>query len=156
MNNKYITVASGDGIGPEIMGSVLKILKAAKVPLQFHHIDIGEKIYNQGFTSGISDEAWDTVKRNKILLKAPITTPLGKGYKSLNVTLRRSLELYANIRPTQSYLPYIKNGKEMNVVIVRENEEDLYSGVEYKITYETVRKSPRHAPKNPTPPKIMK
>ena len=98
-------------------------------------IEIGEALYLKGFGSGISDQAMDTVKRNKILLKAPITTPQGKGYKSLNVTFRKSLGLYANIRPTISYHPFVKtNHPNMDIVIVRENEEDLYSGIEYMST----------------------
>ena len=134
MSNNRITVAYGDGIGPEIMESVLKILRYAKTGLEIETIEIGEKIYKKGFSSGISDDVWKVLKRNKVLLKAPITTPLGKGYKSLNVTFRRTLELFANIRPSLSYYPYVGKFKNMDVVIVRENEEDLYSGIEYKIT----------------------
>ncbi len=134
MSNNRITVAYGDGIGPEIMESVLKILSYAKTGLEIETIEIGEKVYKKGFSSGIFDDVWEVLKRNKILLKAPITTPLGKGYKSLNVTFRRTLELFANIRPSLSYYPYVGKFKNMDVVIVRENEEDLYSGIEYKIT----------------------
>lgn len=134
MTNNRITVAYGDGIGPEIMESVLKILSYAKTGLEIETIEIGEKIYKKGFSSGISDDVWEVIKRNKVLLKAPITTPLGKGYKSLNVTFRRTLELFANIRPSLSYYPYVGKFKNMDVVIIRENEEDLYSGVEYRIT----------------------
>jgi isocitrate dehydrogenase len=134
MMNNRITVAYGDGIGPEIMESVLKILSQAKTGLEVETIEIGEKIYKKGFSSGISDEVWEVIRRNKVLLKAPITTPLGKGYKSLNVTFRRTLELFANIRPSLSYYPFVGKFKNMDVVIVRENEEDLYSGIEYRIT----------------------
>ena len=134
MTNNRITVAYGDGIGPEIMESVLKILSHAKAGLEIETIEIGEKIYKKGFSSGISDDVWEVIKRNKVLLKAPITTPLGKGYKSLNVTFRRTLELFANIRPSLSYYPFVGKFKNMDVVIVRENEEDLYSGIEYRIT----------------------
>ena len=83
-----ITVAHGDGIGPEIMDATLRILQAADAPLAYDVIQIGEPVYLAGITSGIPDEAWDTIRRNKVLLKAPITTPLGGGYKSLNVTIR--------------------------------------------------------------------
>ncbi|MFK7761010.1 MAG: NADP-dependent isocitrate dehydrogenase [Candidatus Midichloriaceae bacterium] len=134
MTNNRITVAYGDGIGPEIMESVLKILSYAKTGLEIETIEIGEKIYKKGFSSGISEDVWEVIKRNKVLLKAPITTPLGKGYKSLNVTFRRTLELFANIRPSLSYYPYVGKFKNMDVVIIRENEEDLYSGIEYRIT----------------------
>ncbi len=133
--NTNITVAYGDGIGPEIMEATLLILKKAEARLAIDTIEIGEALYLKGFGSGISDQAMDTVKRNKILLKAPITTPQGKGYKSLNVTFRKSLGLYANIRPTISYHPFVKtNHPNMDIVIVRENEEDLYSGIEYMST----------------------
>jgi isocitrate dehydrogenase len=137
MSNNRITVAYGDGIGPEIMKSVLKIISHAKTGLEVETIEIGEKIYKKGYASGIPDDVWEIIKRNKVLLKAPITTPLGKGYKSLNVTFRRSLGLFSNIRPSLSYYPYVGKFKNMDVVIVRENEEDLYSGIEYRITQNT-------------------
>ena len=137
MSNNRIAVAYGDGIGPEIMESVLKIISHAKTGLEVETIEIGEKIYKKGYASGIPDDVWEIIKRNKVLLKAPITTPLGKGYKSLNVTFRRSLGLFSNIRPSLSYYPYVGKFKNMDVVIVRENEEDLYSGIEYRITQNT-------------------
>ena len=133
-----ITVAYGDGIGPEIMEATLKILQAAKVSISIDTIDIGEKQYARGFSSGIPDSCWETIKNNKIILKAPITTPQGKGHKSLNVTLRKSLGLYANLRPVISYHPFVKNNfPNINLVIVRENEEDLYAGIEYRLTSQT-------------------
>jgi isocitrate dehydrogenase len=132
-----ITVAAGDGIGPEIMESTLRILDAAGADLVCDHVEIGEKVYEQGHTSGIPPEAWETIRRNRVLLKAPITTPLGGGYKSLNVTLRKSLNLFANVRPTKSYAPYVSSSHPgMNLVVVRENEEDLYAGIEHQQTQE--------------------
>ncbi|NNF35852.1 MAG: NADP-dependent isocitrate dehydrogenase [Saprospiraceae bacterium] len=136
---KTISVAKGDGIGPEIMDAVLKILKAAEARLNYEEIEIGEKVYLSGNTSGISKEAWNTIRKNKIFLKAPITTPQGGGYKSLNVTLRKTLGLYANIRPCKSYHPFIDTKhQEMDVTIIRENEEDLYAGIEHRQTDEVV------------------
>lgn len=127
-----ITVAYGDGIGPEIMEATLHILREAGADITVETIEVGERVYHMGATSGILPSAWETLKRNKVLLKAPITTPQGKGYKSLNVTMRKTLGLYANIRPTQSYHPFVKtNHPKMDMVIVRENEEDLYAGIEY-------------------------
>jgi isocitrate dehydrogenase len=127
-----ITVAYGDGIGPEIMEATLHILREAGANITVETIEVGERIYNQGASSGILPSAWETLRRNKVLLKAPITTPQGKGYKSLNVTMRKALGLYANIRPTQAYHPFVKtNHPKMDLVIVRENEEDLYAGIEY-------------------------
>ncbi|NBO18567.1 MAG: NADP-dependent isocitrate dehydrogenase [Proteobacteria bacterium] len=128
-----ITVAYGDGIGPEIMEATLHILREAGAQITIETIEVGERVYNMGATSGILPAAWDTLKRNKVLLKAPITTPQGKGYKSLNVTMRKTLGLYANIRPTQSYHPFVKtHHPKMDLVIVRENEEDLYAGIEHR------------------------
>lgn len=131
-----IAFAKGDGIGPEISDVVLKVFKAAKVDLEFDFIDIGEALYLRGISSGIDDKAWSIIKQNKILLKGPITTPLGKGYKSLNVTFRKTLGLYANIRPVMSYSPFIE-GPIMDMVVIRENEEDLYAGIEYMPTFDT-------------------
>ena len=132
-----ITVAHGDGIGPEIMDATLRILQAADAPLAYDVIQIGEPVYLAGITSGIPDEAWDTIRRNKVLLKAPITTPLGGGYKSLNVTIRKSLNLFANVRQSKSYSPYVASTHPgVNVVIIRENEEDVYAGIEHQQTPE--------------------
>lgn len=130
-----ITIAYGDGIGPEIMQATLKVLTAAKAQIDLKEIEIGKKVYLQGYTSGIPDSAWETLKSTGVLLKGPITTPQGGGYKSLNVTLRKTLGLYANVRPTVSYAPYVDtNYPNINLVIVRENEEDLYSGIEHRQT----------------------
>ncbi len=132
-----ITIAYGDGIGPEIMQATLNILTAANAQIEPYVIEIGEKVYLQGYTSGIPDPAWDLLKRNKVLLKGPITTPQGGGYKSLNVTLRKTLGLFANVRPCISYYPYVPTKfPAIDLVIIRENEEDLYSGIEYRSTDE--------------------
>ncbi|OGT56236.1 MAG: isocitrate dehydrogenase [Gammaproteobacteria bacterium RIFCSPHIGHO2_12_FULL_43_28] len=132
-----ITIAYGDGIGPEIMRATLKILTAANARIEPEVIEIGEKAYQQGFTSGIPDEAWQSLKRTKVLLKSPITTPQGGGYKSLNVTLRKTLSLYANVRPCVAYAPYVETAfPKLDLVIVRENEEDLYAGIEHRQTDE--------------------
>src|SRR5216110_1808483 len=130
-----ITVAHGDGIGPEIMEATLQILKEGGAKLAIERIDIGEKVYLAGNTSGIEPSAWDSLRNTKVFLKAPITTPQGGGYKSLNVTVRKTLGLYANVRPCVSYHPFIETKHPgMDVVIVRENEEDLYAGIEYRQT----------------------
>ncbi len=132
-----ITVAHGDGIGPEIMDATLKIILAAGADLEIENIDIGEKVYLSGNTAGIAPESWESLRRTKVFLKAPITTPQGGGYKSLNVTTRKTLGLYANVRPCISYHPYVATKHPvMDVVIVRENEEDLYAGIEHQQTDE--------------------
>lgn len=136
MSNK-ITVAYGDGIGPEIMKACLKIMQASGANLDIAEVEIGEKLYQAGHTSGIRDEDWKKIVDNKIFYKAPITTPQGGGYKSLNVTVRKTLGLYANIRPVKSLHPYIETKHpRMDTVIVRENEEDLYAGIEHRQTQE--------------------
>jgi len=130
-----ITVAFGDGIGPEIMEATLRILSAAGARIQPEAIEIGEAVYKRGHTSGIEESSWDSLRRTKVFLKAPITTPQGGGYKSLNVTIRKSLGLYANVRPCVTLHPVLPVGpKGMNLVIVRENEEDLYAGIEHRQT----------------------
>jgi len=130
-----ITVAHGDGIGPEIMAATLHILKEAGANLEIETIDIGEKVYLAGNSSGIEPSAWESLRRTKVFLKAPITTPQGGGYKSLNVTVRKTLGLYANVRPCVSYHPFVETKHpSMDVVIVRENEEDLYAGIEHRQT----------------------
>ncbi len=132
-----ITMAWGDGIGPEIMNSTLQILAAAGARLNIQEVEIGEKVYLRGIDSGMEHSAWDSLRATKVLLKAPITTPQGGGYKSLNVTIRKTLGLYANVRPCQSYHPFVKTKHpNMDVVIIRENEEDTYAGIEYRQTRE--------------------
>ena len=139
MNKHRITVAKGDGIGPEIMDATLEILSASGANLEIDEIQVGEKVYLSGNTSGISNSAWDSIRQNKVFLKAPITTPQGGGYKSLNVSMRKALGLYANIRPCVSYHPYVKtNHPTMDLVIIRENEEDLYAGIEHQQTDEVI------------------
>ncbi len=134
-----ITLAKGDGIGPEIMDATLGILNAAGADITFEEIEVGEQMYLNGHTTGISDDVWDTIRKNKIMFKAPITTPQGGGYKSLNVTMRKTLGLYSNIRPCVSMHPFVQTKHpEMDVVIIRENEEDLYAGIEHQQTDEVV------------------
>lgn len=136
---RKITIAKGDGIGPEIMDATLEIIKAAGAQIEIEEIEVGEKVYLAGNTSGISKESWDIIRRNKVFLKAPITTPQGGGYKSLNVTTRKFLGLYANVRPCVSFNPFVKTKHPvMDIVIIRENEEDLYAGIEHQQTDEVV------------------
>ena len=138
MNMKRITIAKGDGIGPEIMDATLEIIKASGAKIEIDEIEIGEKVYLSGNTSGIADTSWDTLKQNKVFLKAPITTPQGGGYKSLNVTARKALGLYANVRPCVTYTPFVDSKHQMDLVIIRENEEDLYAGIEHQQTDEVI------------------
>jgi len=133
MTKTPITVARGDGIGPEIMDATLKILEAAGAQLDIEEIEIGKAVYESGIANGIAESAWESLQRTKVFLKAPITTPQGGGFKSLNVTIRKSMGLFANVRPCVAYAPYVKTyHPKMDLVIVRENEEDLYGGIEYR------------------------
>jgi isocitrate dehydrogenase len=135
-----VTVAHGDGIGPEIMAAVLRILEAADAPLDLDRVDIGLVAYEAGHATGITPEAWETIRRNPTFLKAPITTPQGGGYRSLNVTIRTTLGLYANVRPTTAFSPFVVSlHPGMDLVIVRENEEDLYAGIEFQPTAEVTK-----------------
>ncbi len=133
-----ISIAYGDGIGPEIMEATLFVLKEGGASLDLHPVDIGEKVYLKGIPNGIEPSTWEMIKKTKAFLKAPITTPQGGGFKSLNVTIRTTLGLYANVRPCVAYFPYVETKHPgMDVVIVRENEEDLYMGLEYQLTENT-------------------
>jgi len=134
---RKITVAYGDGIGPEIMRAVLHILEAADANIEPEVIEIGKNVYLKGVSAGIEPQAWESLRRTRVFLKAPITTPQGGGYKSLNVTARTMLGLYANVRPCRSFFPFVKtNHPKTDIVIVRENEEDLYAGIEHRQTRE--------------------
>ncbi len=138
-SNVPITVAHGDGIGPEITGAVIRILLAAGARIAIEPVQVGKTVYDYGVTSGIGPEAWESIRGTKVLLKGPVTTPQGGGYKSVNVTLRKALGLYANVRPCQAYAPYVfTRHPGMNVVIIRENEEDLYAGIEHRQTDEVM------------------
>src|SRR6266480_3948758 len=134
-----ITVAYGDGIGPEIMEATLHIIKAAGARIEIEPVEVGEKVYLRGISAGIEPGAWESLRRTRVFLKAPITTPQGGGYKSLNVTTRTMFGLYANVRPCVAYYPFVKTlHPNMDVVIIRENEEDLYTGIEYRQTNDMV------------------
>ncbi len=137
IQNTRITVARGDGIGPEIMDATLHVIQAAGARIEVEEIEVGEKVYLRGISTGIEPSAWESLRRTKVFLKAPITTPQGGGYKSLNVTTRTMFGLYANVRPAVSYYPFVDTKHpDMDVVIIRENEEDLYTGIEYRQTHD--------------------
>lgn len=134
---KEITVFRGDGIGPEITDAVLKILDAANAPLSYDIYDVGEAQYNK-HGAYISEEAFASFDRTKILLKSPITTPIGKGFRSLNVQIRNKYDLYANIRPAKSNAAVVTPFTNIDLIVFRENTEDLYVGVEEQIDENTV------------------
>lgn len=133
MKRYQVAVARGDGIGPEIMEAVLAILKEAGSPLSYQEVEVGQKAYEAGVLNGISGKTWEIIRESRAFLKAPITTPQGKGFRSVNVSLRSGLELYANVRPIRSYPTLISTRHPpIDLVIVRENREDLYVGREYQ------------------------
>lgn len=130
-----ITVAYGDGIGPEIMRASLHIIQEAGADLAIEEVQVGEKVYLSGNLNGIDPGAWESLRRTKVFYKAPLTTPQGTGFKSVNVTTRKLFGLYANVRPSVSYMPYVDSKHpNMDLVIIRENEEDLYAGIEYRLS----------------------
>jgi isocitrate dehydrogenase len=136
---QLVTVAAGDGIGPEITAATLKVLKAVRAPLSFQSVEMGLQSWHQGLSSGVSAESLDAVRNSGVLLKGPMTTPQGSGMKSLNVTLRKSLGLYANVRPVRAYVPFVaSHHPQADLVIIRENEEDLYAGIEHRQTQDVV------------------
>ena len=134
---KTITVFKGDGIGPEITDAVLKILDEAKAPLEYEIFRVGAAEYEENGAL-IPDAAFASFEKNKVLLKSPITTPIGKGFRSLNVTLREKYDLYANIRPAKSNAAVETPFRDVDIVTFRENTEDLYVGVEKQIDPDTV------------------
>jgi len=138
MSKFKISVAKGDGIGPEIMDAVLSIFEAAKVPLTYEFIDMGKALFEQGFSTGMTDEAKASVERNGLLFKGPMETPKGKGMKSINVTARKAWSTFANRRHFKSLhgvdTVFSKAGIPIDITIVRENIEDTYGGVEHMLT----------------------
>ena len=134
-----ITVARGDGIGPEIMDAVLFVMNAAGARLKVEEVPAGEQVYRRGHLGGLDAAGWGSIRRTRVFLKGPITTPQGYGNKSLNVTARTTLGLFANVRPCVSYHPYVRTRHpRMDVVIIRENEEDLYAGIEHRQTDDVI------------------
>lgn len=134
---RAITFARGDGIGPEIMEAVLTVLDAAGADLALEEAVIGRRVYESGVASGIEPATWASLGRSRVFLKAPVSTPQGGGFKSVNVTTRKTLGLFANVRPCPGYHPFVPSRHPaMDLVIVRENEEDTYAGIEHRATAE--------------------
>lgn len=133
---RTITLINGDGIGPEISESVVKIIKASGLEINWDIQTAGSDVIEKEGTP-LPQRVLDSIKRNKVALKAPVTTPIGKGFRSVNVQLRKSLDLFANLRPCKN-LPGVETRfKDVDLVVVRENTEDLYAGVEEQIDENT-------------------
>ena len=129
---RTVTLIPGDGIGPEISQSVVKIFEAAKVPIKFEIVEAGAKVMDQEKTP-LPQAVLDSIQKNKVALKGPITTPIGSGFRRVNVALRQYFDLYANVRPVKSIKGVPSRYEEVDLIIVRENTEDLYAGIEHKI-----------------------
>lgn len=138
--NARVALAPGDGIGPEITEAVLAIFEAAKVPVTFERIEMGQQVYSRGVSSGITAEAMATIERLGVLFKGPMETPKGKGVKSINVTARKVWNTYANKRVFRSLqgvdTPFSRAGIPIHLTLVRENIEDTYGGIEHFLTHD--------------------
>lgn len=131
-----ITLVNGDGIGPEISASVMEIIQAAGLKIDWDIQTAGADVIEQEGVP-LPKRVLDSIRKNKVALKAPVTTPIGKGFRSVNVQLRKDLDLYANLRPCKN-LPGVETRfKDVDLVVVRENTEDLYAGVEEQIDKNT-------------------
>lgn len=127
-----VTLIPGDGIGPEVINAMVKVLQVCKVPIEWERVEAGEGLIEK-YNTPLPDYVIDSIKKNKIAIKGPITTPVGKGFKSVNVTLRQNLDLYVNLRPIKSFKGIKSRYENVDLVIVRENTEDLYAGIEHKV-----------------------
>ena len=133
---RKITVLPGDGIGPEVVDAALAIVTATSAPVEFEKCEAGARAFQKGIVTGIPKETIESIERTRVVLKGPLETPLGYGGRSANVTLRTLFETYGNIRPVRE-LPGVQTaftGRKLDIVIVRENIEDLYAGIEYMQT----------------------
>ncbi len=130
---KYtITLIPGDGIGPEVTSAARMVLEASGVNINWEIVEAGEKVIKK-YGTPLPKHLLDTIRKNKVALKGPVTTPIGGGFRSINVTLRKSLDLYANVRPIKNYPGIPSKYSDIDLVIVRENTEGLYSGIEHMV-----------------------
>jgi isocitrate dehydrogenase len=131
-----VTLIPGDGIGPEVVTAARRIVEATGAPIEWEECEAGAEVFRKGLPSGVPDETMASVSRTRVALKGPLETPVGFGEKSANVTLRKLYETYANVRPVRE-LPGVRtpySGRGIDLVVVRENVEDLYAGIEYMQT----------------------
>ncbi len=133
---KLVTLIPGDGIGPEVVDATVRIIEATGAQIEWEERHAGERIFLEGLPSGVPQDTIDSIRKTRVVLKGPLGTPVGYGEKSANVTLRKLFETYGNIRPAREYpgvrTPY--SGRGIDLVVVRENVEDLYAGIEYMLT----------------------
>ncbi|MGH9433268.1 MAG: NADP-dependent isocitrate dehydrogenase [Terriglobia bacterium] len=133
---KLVTLIPGDGIGPEIVKAACRIIEATGAPVDWEEREAGAEVFKKGLPSGVAPETIESVRKTRVVLKGPLTTPVGFGEKSANVTLRKLFETYGNIRPVREMpgVPTPYSGRNVDLVVVRENIEDLYAGIEYMQT----------------------
>ena len=127
-----VTLIPGDGIRPEVTNAMVKVVEASGAKINWEKVQAGEAVIEK-YNTAIPDYVIDSIKKNKVAIKGPITTPVGRGFKSVNVTLRQKLDLYVNLRPIKSFKGIKSRYEDVDLVIVRENTEDLYAGIEHKI-----------------------
>jgi isocitrate dehydrogenase (NAD+) len=127
-----VTLIPGDGIGPELAEATRRVLDASGVEFEWEVLDAGEAVMAEHGTP-LPEHVLESIRRNKVALKGPITTPVGEGFRSVNVTLRQVLGLYANLRPARSMQGVVSRYEDVDLVIVRENTEDLYAGIEHMV-----------------------
>src|SRR5204863_9117880 len=132
MAQHKITLLPGDGIGPEVTASVVSIIECAGVDVEWEKYFVGSEAISR-FGDPLPPEVLESILRNKVALKGPVTTPIGTGFASINVRLRKTLDLYANLRPVRSMPNIITRFENVDVIVVRENTEDLYSGLEHEV-----------------------
>jgi isocitrate dehydrogenase (NAD+) len=127
-----VTLIPGDGIGPELAEATRRVLEATGIEFEWEVVDAGEAMIAAHGTP-LPDSVLESIRRNKVAIKGPITTPVGEGFRSVNVTLRQALGLYANLRPARSMKGVVTRFEDIDLVIVRENTEDLYAGIEHRV-----------------------
>ncbi|QGU95610.1 NAD-dependent isocitrate dehydrogenase [Clostridium bovifaecis] len=127
-----ITLIPGDGIGPEVMGAAKAVIDASGVEINWDIVDAGEGVIEE-YGTPLPEHVIESIKKNKVAIKGPVTTPVGKGFRSVNVGLRQALDLYANVRPVKTYKGVPSRYEKVDLIIVRENTEDLYAGIEHSI-----------------------
>ncbi len=127
-----VTLIPGDGIGPEVAEAARKVINATGIQIDWEVVEAGEAVMEEHGTP-LPQYVLDSIKKNKVALKGPVTTPIGKGFRSVNVTLRQELNLYANVRPAKTFSGIKSRYENVDLVIFRENTEDLYAGIEHKV-----------------------
>jgi isocitrate dehydrogenase (NAD+) len=127
-----VTLIPGDGIGPELADAAIKVLDATGIAFEWERVDAGEsQLASHG--TPLPEHVLESIRRTRVALKGPITTPVGEGFRSVNVTLRQALDLYANVRPARSIKGIVSRYEDVDLIIVRENTEDLYAGIEHRV-----------------------